>query len=167
MPNLRLIPGSLALIEAALQGDEALAQAAGVSVEPNWSEFGADILYYIKQKIIANPNDINWWFYFPVHIQNNRLIGTCGYKGPPNTAGEVEIGYEIAANYRNKGLATEAVAVLLAQAFMHPSVQKVIAHTLPENNASANVLTKSGFCKVAEVTDPDDGLVWRWELERP
>jgi len=28
-------------------------------------------------------------------------------------------------------------------------------------------LQKCGFKKVEEITDPDDGLIWKWELKRP
>jgi RimJ/RimL family protein N-acetyltransferase len=45
-------------------------------------------------------------------------------------------------------------------------VRLVRAHTLPESNASTRVLTNCGFRKTAEVVDPDDGPVWRWELVR-
>ena len=38
------------------------------------------------------------------------------------------------------------------------------AHSRPENLASARVLEKSGFRRVGQVIDPEDGLVCRWEL---
>jgi hypothetical protein len=34
---------------------------------------------------------------------------------------------------------------------------------MPEINASARVLEKSGFQKTGEIIDPEDGPVWRWE----
>ena len=40
-----------------------------------------------------------------------------------------------------------------------------VARQLPEANASTRVLAKSGFRKIGEVTDPEDGLVWRWEFQ--
>jgi len=42
-------------------------------------------------------------------------------------------------------------------------VRLIRAHTLPEPNASTRVLQKCGFEQVGEVTDAEDGLVWRWE----
>ena len=39
----------------------------------------------------------------------------------------------------------------------------MIAHTLSSANASARVLTKSGFRYVGQVIDPEDGEVCRWE----
>lgn len=43
-------------------------------------------------------------------------------------------------------------------------VRRVIAHTPPETNASNHLLQKVGMSFVGEVTDPEDGLVWRWDV---
>jgi len=45
------------------------------------------------------------------------------------------------------------------------AVLRVIAHTLPETNASTRVLEKVGMNFVGEVIDPDDGRVWRWQMQ--
>jgi ribosomal-protein-alanine N-acetyltransferase len=39
--------------------------------------------------------------------------------------------------------------------------------TRPEYNASGRVLTACGFERTGEVVDPEDGLVWRWDLAIP
>jgi [ribosomal protein S5]-alanine N-acetyltransferase len=44
-------------------------------------------------------------------------------------------------------------------------VRRAIAHTLPERNPSTSVVRSVGMRFVDEVQDPDDGPVWRWELE--
>lgn len=90
-------------------------------------------------------------------------IGTCGFKGPPDTSGAVEIAYAVDAEQRGRGYATEAAAALTNYAIAGGAVRLVRAHTLPERNASTRVLTKCGFVKVGAVEDPDDGHVWRWE----
>ncbi len=38
------------------------------------------------------------------------------------------------------------------------------AHTLPDGIASQRVLLKAGFEKIGEVVDPEDGVVWRFEV---
>lgn len=43
-----------------------------------------------------------------------------------------------------------------------PDVARVVAHTLPIENASSRVLRHCGFERIGEVIDPEDGLVWRW-----
>lgn len=54
--------------------------------------------------------------------------------------------------------------MLVAKAFASDSILAVRAHTLPEHNASTKVLAKCGFKFIEEITHPEDGLIWRWEL---
>ena len=44
------------------------------------------------------------------------------------------------------------------------NIAGIRAHTLPENNASCKILEKCNLIFAGEVTDPDGGLVWKWEL---
>jgi [ribosomal protein S5]-alanine N-acetyltransferase len=76
----------------------------------------------------------------------------------------VEIAYAIDTDYRGKGYATEAAQALVEFALGRSGVRFVRAHTLPEENASTHVLRKCGFRYLGEVVDPEDGLVWRWEI---
>jgi ribosomal-protein-alanine N-acetyltransferase len=75
----------------------------------------------------------------------------------------VEIAYGLAPAYQGRGYATEAAQELVARTFASGLVRRVIAHTLPEQNASTRVLSRCGFARVGELIDPEDGLVWRWE----
>ena len=97
---------------------------------------------------------------------DGTCVGQCGYKGPPNSDGVVEIAYFVEPDYQGNGYATEAAEALTKYAFQTNEVELVCAHTLPERNASTRVLTKAGFQNVGEVVDPDDGLVWRWTRHR-
>jgi ribosomal-protein-alanine N-acetyltransferase len=110
--------------------------------------------------------ELDIWFHGFALIDRNaaEVIGTAGFKGAPDAEGVVEIAYGIAPGYQNLGYATEAAAALSQYAFEYGPARRVRAHTLPESNASARVLTKCGFSCVGEVIDPEDGLVWRWEL---
>jgi [ribosomal protein S5]-alanine N-acetyltransferase len=92
-------------------------------------------------------------------------VGSCGFKGPPDADGVVEIAYGIAPEHQNKGYATEAAAALVRFAFASGHVRVVRAHTLTEDNASARVLIRNGFSSIGQVVDPEDGLVWRWETD--
>ena len=97
---------------------------------------------------------------------HQSIVGSGGFAGPP-VDGEVEIGYEIAPEFRNQGFATSAVQALLGKAFSAESVQFVVAHTLAERNASNGVLTKLGMTFVAELANEEVGKVWRWRIQRP
>ena len=163
--NLKLIPCDTKILESAIKGNEFLAQKLKVSVQDNWTEFGVGALQYSLDRLIASAEENGWWTYFPIHKEDNNLIGSGGYKGKPTTEGIVELGYEIAPGYRNRGLATEMTKGLIENAFKDKRVKLIIAHTLGEENPSTNVLQKCGFEKVLEINDPDDGLIWKWELK--
>jgi ribosomal-protein-alanine N-acetyltransferase len=94
-----------------------------------------------------------------------ELVGWGGFKGPP-AGGTVELGNEIAESRQGRGLATAATRAMVAEAFADQRVGAVIAHTLPERNASNRVLEKAGFRFDGEARD-GDRAVWRFSLERP
>ncbi len=93
-------------------------------------------------------------------------VGNCGFKGPPGTDGSVEIAYSVETEYQNLGYASEAASAVVTFAFDSADVSIVRAHTMPQENASTRVLSKCGFTNIGDTQDPDDGLVWRWEVQR-
>jgi ribosomal-protein-alanine N-acetyltransferase len=101
--------------------------------------------------------------FFVVDRQGRCVIGSAGFKGPPDSSGMVEIAYGIVPSAEGRGYATEAAMALVAFAFGTGEVQLVRAHTLPVANASTRVLLKCGFRHTDSVVDPEDGPVWRWE----
>ena len=110
---------------------------------------------------------IAWIHGFAVHDrQSGERVGSGGFKGPPKD-GEVEIAYGIDEPFRGRGFATTVATALTRYAIgQSNAVKTVLAHTLPEENASTRVLTKCGFAKVGDVIDPEDGPVWRWAKQR-
>ena len=114
--------------------------------------------------LVRNAGPDPWIFGFAlVHEITNIRVGSCGFKGPPDADGIVEIAYGVAPEHQGRGYATEAAEALVAYAFRSGQVRVVRAHTLPDNDASKRVLEKCGFQFIGEVDDPEDGLVWRWE----
>ncbi len=105
--------------------------------------------------------------FFIVEASTRIVIGSAGFKGPPDAAGMVEIAYGVVPARQGQGFATEAAGALVRYAAGDPRVRLLRAHTLPEANASTHVLRKCGFVHVGAVVDPDDGLVWRWERNAP
>jgi [ribosomal protein S5]-alanine N-acetyltransferase len=117
-------------------------------------------------ELLGGTTEPNPWVHgFKISEKDSRVpVGKCGFKGPPNADGIVEIAYAIDPDRQGKGYATEAAAALTDFAHKQFSVRTVIAHTLPQPNASTRVLAKCGFQKTGEVIDPQDGPVWRWEF---
>jgi RimJ/RimL family protein N-acetyltransferase len=97
-------------------------------------------------------------------VSNDRVVvGTCGFKAPPDRNGVVEIAYFTFPNFEGKGYASAMAADLVKRGEREVIVHRIQAHTLPERNASTRILEKTGFAHVGEVVDPEDGPVWRWE----
>ncbi len=90
-------------------------------------------------------------------------VGFGGFTGPPDTAGDVEIGYLTFPDHAGTGVASAFAARLILIA-RKSGATGVIAHTLPEENASTSVLRANGFSRDGEGIDTDEGVVWRWRL---
>ena len=163
--RLHLIPATPSLLKAAIKGRGLFAEALLAEVPAHWTEFGTGPLQWALDKLTEAPADAGWLTWFPIYKEDNLLIGSGGYKGQPNDAGEVEIGYEIIPAYRGRGLATEMAHALVKRAFSFNAVSKVLAHTLAQPNASTAILIKLGFIHTAEFENEEDGLIWRWELD--
>jgi RimJ/RimL family protein N-acetyltransferase len=150
--NLTLV---LPSTEEVLARIESMSPADQAEVSPEW---------VARLRAAAEPDPWTHGFTL-VHRADGVVIGSCGYTGPPDGDGVVEIAYAIDADYQGLGYATEAALALVAYALERGEVRLVIAHTRPEPNASGRVLTKCGFRWIGEVVDPVDGLIWRWELQ--
>ena len=160
---MRLVPATLPVLEAAVESDEALARELGVDVAPDWRGF-PEAVVRTRDQVAADPDSVQWGVRLFVHGEPPTMVGWGGFKGPPKR-GTVELGYSIAPGWRGRGLATEAVREMLAEAYEAGEVRSVIAHTLPEQNASTRVLEKTGFAFDGDATE--DGMgVWRWRLRR-
>ena len=161
---MRLVRPDLALLDTAVEGDGPLAARLGVAVAPGWVSFG-DALAYTRDRVAEDPGDPRWSTCFFVAEEPPELVGWGGFKGPPDAEGAVEIGYEIAPARRGRGLATAAAEAMVADAFADPAVHRVIAHTLPEPNASNHILRKLGFAFDGDALERGTP-VWRWAIGR-
>ena len=81
--NLILIPCDTEILKSAIQGNDVLARKINVTVPDNWTEFGVGALKYSLDRLTESDEETNWWTYFPIHRQDNKLIGSGGYKGSP------------------------------------------------------------------------------------
>lgn len=165
MPRLKLVDGNLELLTAAVAGAAALEALLGVSVADGWAGF-PEALPVLCAGYSKQPEAHEWGSLFFVEPEARMLVGLGGFKGAPSPEGVVEIGYAIAPAFRGQGLATDAVAQMVRRAFEDAAVRAVDAHTLGQANPSTRVLEKSGFRKFGEVSDPDEGVIWHWRLER-
>ena len=96
-----------------------------------------------------------------VSTSRSTLLVACGFKTAP-VNGSVEISYGVARAERGRGVATKAIGQLLQLAASSDQVQQVVAHILPENIASSNVVARLGFSPEGTLVDTDGELVIRW-----
>ncbi len=118
------------------------------------------ILDQTRSFLAAHPRPDPWGSYLA--WDGDTVVGVCAYKSAPDGAGEVEIAYNTLPAYEGRGYAKGMIAALFALA-ARSGASMVFAHTLAEDNASNGALRREGFGFAGEVTDPEDGLVWRWE----
>ena len=159
---MRLLRPDIEVLDAALAGEE----VRGHAVVEGWASF-TGALERTREALAVDPGMAEWG---PrLFLTESEFVGWGGYKGPPTPPADgaaVEVGYEIAPARQGRGLATAALRAMVAEAFADERVMRVIAHTLPERNASNRVLEKVGFRFEAEAVERG-AVVWRFSLRRP
>jgi RimJ/RimL family protein N-acetyltransferase len=165
--RLDLVPAMPATIRAALHSPATLGSHLGAVVSPGWPPeyVDAPALQFTLERLVEYPNEDGWWMYFALlrEPRPRTLIGIAGYKGPPTPEASVEIGYGIVPEHRRRGFATEAARGLIGHAFAIPTIDRVLAETLPELTPSIGVLNKCGFRFLGDGSEP--GVI-RFELAR-
>jgi ribosomal-protein-alanine N-acetyltransferase len=100
-----------------------------------------------------------WGPYTLIERDTGLSIGGIGFKGRPDVAGAVEIGYGVAKSRQGHGFITEA-ARRLCEFAREQGALSVTAETDAANVASQRVLEKCGF----EQLSNDSASIW-WRLD--
>lgn len=161
-----MLPASVEHLTALRDDRTAFGELLGCAVPDGWPEFPESIEFTIDQ-LTEHPHQAGWWMHFFLADGGAVLVGSGGFVGPPHD-GVVEIGYEIAPEFRGRGYATAAARAMIDKAKTATGrLTTVVAHTLAHENPSTAVLRRLGFTRVAEIEDSDDGPLWRWEVAVP
>ncbi|MCB2406459.1 GNAT family N-acetyltransferase [Hymenobacter lucidus] len=151
-PRLTLIAASRALLTAELHKPHYFPILLGAAMPADWPPGEYDLAamrYFLEQLTAGGRTAAGWYGWYALlkatDTTPTTLVGAGGFLGPPNAAGQAEIGYSIAADWRGQGLGTELVAGLLHQAAQTGMVQQLAAHTQPDNLPSQQVLVHNGF----------------------
>jgi ribosomal-protein-alanine N-acetyltransferase len=133
--------------------EEAQAMTTGVRLV-SWHETfprGDDV---DAASLVVDGAASSWGPRLIVTVADGLVVGTIGFLGAPvDVAGvaEAEVGYGLVPSSRNLGLATEALAGMLA--FVERLSVRVQATCAPDNLASRRVLQKCGFVLLGTASD--------------
>jgi len=173
--HLELIPATLEMINAEIEAPENLASLLNAQVEPGWppGEYDRAAQDFFRDRLIEGGSAIiGWYGWYALKRRSLQqmaiLVGAGGYFGPPDEDNGVEIGFSIMPAWQGFGYATELAEALVKHAFSYNRVQKVIAHTSPENVASRRVLKKCKFRLVCRESELGNDLfeISRIDFER-
>ena len=147
--------------DALVRGSIYLEHELGVAVPHGWPVLPGGLA------TTAGPESAPWCGYLFVAAPSSCLIGSGGFKAPPDAVGRVEIEFEIAPAFRNLGFGTMAVRSLLGIAFASSATASVHAYTLPISSPSSRVLHKVGMRRMNSPDEARFGGLWHWKLPRP
>ena len=94
---------------------------------------------------------------------SGQLVGRVGVMRQPDWAAtpeQDEIGWVVRADRSRDGLATEAAAAAIADAFDRVGLGRIVSFTLPENTASRRVMDKCGLAYRGRVAWKGREHVW-------
>ena len=137
-------------------------------VREDWPEAANVVHRLVGRTLTVAPvsvDELHWDGYFVVDKDSREVVGSCAFKTPPTEDGTVEIAYFTYPEFEGQGYATGMARKLIELASSSAAIRRVIAHTLPEKSASTRVLEKVGMSRLGEVMDPEDGRVWRWQMQ--
>jgi RimJ/RimL family protein N-acetyltransferase len=164
-PQVRLVTATVPLLSALNEDRAVFSDLIDSSVPDGWPEFPEAIGFTLEQLQHARAADRSWTMQFFIDHATGRLLGSGGFASPPVDR-VVEIGYEIAPEFRGQGFGTAAARALIDRAVASGNVEHVVAHTLPGPNPSTGVLVSLGFDHVKDQEDPEVGTVWEWRWSR-
>lgn len=153
----------------------AIAEAAGL---PRWYEplgvprpvawppplNNSESIGWFARSIHADPSALGWFGWYVIRLTPTRVLaGNCGFKGRPDDAGTIEIGYSLLSNHQRQGLGTELTAALIEWAFAQRVVRRIMAETQPDLLGSVRLLERFGFQLLGRGSAPE---TIRYELRR-
>lgn len=165
-PRVRLVPATVPMLNALIEDRRLFGEMIGSPVPDGWPEFPEAIGFTLEHLRTAPETDRGWSMQFFLDAATGLLLGSGGFAAPPVDR-TVEIGYEVAPEFRGQGFGTAAARALVERAVAGGEVDHVIAHTLPGPNPSTGVLAALSFEHVADQEDAEVGTVWEWSWTRP
>ena len=134
---------------AIVSGAEALTELSGLEVPGGWP---------IHPEIFERACNPAWPLFLFVDPELSSIVGSGGFLSSPDDNGLVQIGYEVAPQFRGKGIATEAMQAILSRKPETP----LVAAVAPANPSSIAVLRKLGFRETGQTVVHGEATVSLW-----
>ncbi|MEF2278900.1 GNAT family N-acetyltransferase [Deinococcus sp. YIM 134068] len=170
--RLVLVATSLQVIETRLEREtftmpiEVGPETWDVTFPAEWPGDSLDLFPMLAEQLRTAPETVPWGGLL-IGKADRAVVGGIGCKSLPDASGTVEIGYGLNPSAWGRGLATEAAHALTDWALTQPNVRRVTAERLDTNIGPVRVLEKSGFRRVGERHDEEEGgLLILWERTR-
>lgn len=91
-------------------------------------------------------------------FQENLFCGLAEIYGYRATIHKASVGYRLLREMWGRGIATEALCLMVQELLVNRGIEIITASTMIENRASAYVLGKNGFTLVSHAVDEDWGF---------
>lgn len=160
--RLILIPITLKIAEALINGDNSEVLKLGINTNKAWPTSDTmDILPIIVETLKNSaPSGFETWMI--ERKDSKEIIGDIGFHGMPDENGEVEIGYGLVESERRNGFGFEAARAIMDFAIAHEAVKVIKADCLINNIPSAKILEK---LEMQEVNRDDELIYWKYDKE--
>lgn len=90
-------------------------------------------------------------------FMNDAFCGLAEMYGYRGEILKISVGYRLLPQFWKKGIATEALGMMVRYLYGESGIEIITASTMIENTASARVLEKNGFCQVVHAVPEDWG----------
>jgi ribosomal-protein-alanine N-acetyltransferase len=130
--------------------------------DPAVAEDLREAIEFWIQQTKKNRDQYEWFTTWEIILKAEQVaVGGIGFSGLPDEHGKSMTGYGLDMRYYGRGIATEALQVMINWAFQNSSLKTIIADTPLQHTASHRVLIKNNFVESSR----DEELV-HWDLNR-
>jgi len=167
--RLRLVCCSEATLAVDRRPASALAGLLAARIPDSWPPelYDEGARRYNLDYVRTHPDAICWSMWYIVLKGTDGgpdlAAGLVGFKGPPNDGGVVEVGYGVLDEFQRRGIASEAIRMLIDFAFHDPRVTAVAAETYPDLVGSIGVMMRNRMRYAGAGSEP--GVV-RYQVSR-
>lgn len=155
--RLILMPITLSITNSLLEKNNCAIKELGYNIHHKWpTDDTMDILPIIKETLEKDKEPSGFETWMIIKRENNMVIGDIGFHGKPDENGEVEVGYGLVIDERNKGYGFEALNAILNWALSINVVNVIKAECLNTNIPSKKILKKAGMVEI----NKDDTLTY-------